>query len=123
MSANLVTHIFSFRMTEQERIVLNEMAQNLGVSNAALIRLKLFSKDFEQSYKLLCMKRHERNELAQVLSALGASRIANNLIQIANAVNTGTLEVTPDVIAKLNEAYDTVMWMRQMLIKGLGVKA
>ncbi len=123
MTAERLTRPTSMRFTQNERTLIDEMTQQLGISLTELVRLRLFSKDFEKSVEMLTMKKAQRQELAQILAALGQSRIANNLNQIAYACNMGTLIISPDIIAQLNEAYDTIMWIRKTLILHLGVKS
>ncbi|MEM8986540.1 MAG: plasmid mobilization relaxosome protein MobC [Pseudomonadota bacterium] len=60
--------------------------------------------------------------LARVLGALGQSRLASNLNQIAKAANQGVLTVTPDLIDELSDACADVRAMRQDLIAALGFK-
>lgn len=119
----LLTDTFSMRLTPSERLLGDERAAALGISLSALVRLRVFSKDFEESFKLLMMHEYERKELAQILAALGQSRVASNINQIAKAMNMGMLHVTPDVIAQVNEAVDMVKWIRNKLILKLGVRA
>lgn len=123
MSKQRLSKPTSIRFTHDERVRVDEMTQTLGVSFSELVRLRLFSRDFEKSYQMLTMRKAERLELAHILAALGESRIANNLNQIAYACNTGSLVISHDVIAQLNEAYDTVMWIRKTLILHLGVRS
>ncbi|NBX33593.1 MAG: plasmid mobilization relaxosome protein MobC, partial [Planctomycetes bacterium] len=52
--------------------------------------------------------------LAELLACLGASRIANNLNQLAHAANTGSLAMTPDVEATLKVACRDVATIRHM---------
>lgn len=112
----------SIRFTLYEHQRLEFMAQKLGLKKSEFIRVAVFSKEVERAFELLITRREERKEMARVLAAIGASRIASNLNQLAKAANTGCLELSPTVIAQLNEAYDTVMRMNRMLITFQGVK-
>lgn len=54
------------------------------------------------------------------LLGLGASRLSQNLNQLARAVNTGSLPVTPETEADLKEACDAVVQLRNELMRALG---
>lgn len=57
----------------------------------------------------------------RVLAALGQSRIANNVNQLAKAVNIGTLPVTPETEQDIGEACSAVKAMRADLMRALGL--
>lgn len=61
--------------------------------------------------------------LGQILGALGQSRIANNLNQIAHAANLGALALTPEQAANLREGCQAVRAMRSDLLRALGLEA
>ncbi len=61
----------------------------------------------------------DHQAFGQVLGELGKSRIANNLNQLAKAVNTDTLPVTPDTEKAIRDACADVQYMRTMLMKAL----
>lgn len=65
----------------------------------------------------------DKKLLAQILGALGQSRIASNINQLAKAANSGSLPVNDDMIKALLEAVEFIRWMRGMLINGMGLKA
>ncbi|MCE8511054.1 hypothetical protein KBY28_21655, partial [Ruegeria pomeroyi] len=58
--------------------------------------------------------------LGRVLGALGASRLSSNLNQLAKAVNTGSLPVTPETEADLVAACEEVRALRDDLLRALG---
>lgn len=58
--------------------------------------------------------------LAKVLALLGASRLSQNLNQLARAVNIGALPVTPKTDAELRDACRTVTELRDELLRALG---
>lgn len=58
--------------------------------------------------------------LGALMGALGQSRIANNLNQLARAANTGSLPVTPDTEQAITEACENVQIMRKLLMQALG---
>jgi hypothetical protein len=55
-----------------------------------------------------------------VLGALGKSRLAGNLNQLAKAVNTGSLPATPETEAELKEACREISALRADLLRALG---
>ncbi len=123
ISADKQASPYSIRFTPEERALFDAMAKEMELSGAELIRLKLFTDTLHEKFAVRTQnKTHPNKELAQILSLLGQSRIPNNLNQIAKAINTGTLVLDPDVIAQIQEAYQTIQWMRRMLIKGTGLK-
>ncbi len=58
--------------------------------------------------------------LAQLLGALGKSRLASNLNQIAKAANIGALPVTEELEAELHTACAEIGEMRDTLMTALG---
>lgn len=65
------------------------------------------------------VKDHEA--LGRVLGELGRSRLANNLNQLARAANTGSLPVTPETEAALQDACAAIQDIRADLVKALGL--
>jgi len=112
---------FSLRLTFEERARLEREAG--GEPLGAYIRSKLFdglpSPESSRSKRPV----RDRQALANVLGELGKSRIANNLNQVAKALNTGTLAVTPETEAAIREACAGVVWLRRTLLEALGLKA
>ncbi len=114
---------FSMRFTEDERKALELAAA--GRPLAAYIRWLIFKEDMPEMPKKRTRGEHtdpDQKEIAKLLGVLGQSRIANNINQLAKAANSGSLPVNHDVLVSLNEALESVRWMRSALIKGLGLK-
>lgn len=61
--------------------------------------------------------------IAKLLAALGDSRLASNLNQLAKSANMGTIDLGPEVETELLEACAAVKSMRRDLITALGLKA
>ena len=59
--------------------------------------------------------------LTALLAKLGQSKIPNNLNQLAKAVHSGSLVLTPDIEAELREAAADIAAMRAMLVAALGL--
>jgi hypothetical protein len=62
----------------------------------------------------------DREAFARLLGWLGQSRIASNLNQLAKAVNTGTLDLTPETEADLRNACRAIITMSEKLVEVLG---
>ncbi len=110
----------SLRLTHEERTLLEKAA--CGVTMSAYIRSRLFGEKVapRQTRNKAPVKDHKA--LAQVLGALGRSRIANNLNQLAKAVHMGALPVTPETEADLQEACAHIRQIRDMVMYALGLK-
>ncbi len=110
---------FSIRFTPEERSRLEAEAgqQPLG----AFIRLRLLGEAADKRRRSR-RPRVDQETTARLLSELGKSRLASNMNQIAKAMNTGTLDVGPDVARDLREACKSIADMRSALLTALGVK-
>lgn len=111
---------FSLRLTFEERARLEQAAA--GMALGAYIRERVLG-DYAESRKTrgkFPVKDHEA--LGRVLAQLGASRLANNLNQLAKAVNMGSLPVTPETESDLLEACAAVQTMREDLFIALGAR-
>ncbi|MBT2970502.1 MAG: MobC family plasmid mobilization relaxosome protein [Candidatus Thiodiazotropha sp. (ex Ctena orbiculata)] len=114
---------FSMRFTEDERKTL-EMAA-AGRPLAAYIRWLIFKEDMPEMPKKRTRGEtadKDHKEMAKLLGALGQSRIASNINQLAKAANSGSLPVNKEVLQSLKDAVDSIKWMRDTLIKGMGLK-
>ncbi len=65
----------------------------------------------------------DHQALGQLLGALGEARLANNLNQLAKAVHTGSLPVTPDTEKALRDACAEIHQMRSLLMRALGFES
>ncbi len=114
---------FSMRFTEDERRCLKIAAA--GRPLAAYIRWLIFKEDMPELPKIRTKDKSpvkDHKNLAKLLGALGQSRIANNINQLAKAANSGSLPVNQDIIKALTDAAQSIQWMRSTLIKGMGLK-
>lgn len=109
---------FSIRFTFEERARLdaNRGCQPLS----AHIREKLFGEDVTPRKRPGNSPVRDSEALGRVLGALGASRLSSNLNQLAKAVNTGSLPVSPEVEAELMKACQEVQELRADLLRALG---
>ncbi|MES9994017.1 MAG: hypothetical protein ABW098_18865 [Candidatus Thiodiazotropha sp.] len=111
---------FCMRFTEDERKTLELAAGNRPL--AAYIRFLIFGKELPPARTRGKKPVKDHQELAKLLSALGKSRLSQNINQLAKAANSGSLPVNMDVLQALNEATSSIQWIRQTLIKALGLK-
>lgn len=114
---------FSMRFTKEERKSLELAAA--GRPLAAYIRWLIFKEDMPEMPKKRTRGEaasQDHKQLAKLLGALGKSRIANNINQLARAANSGSLPVSKEIIKALNESVAAIKWMRETLIKGMGIK-
>lgn len=111
---------FSLRLSFDERARLEQDAS--GMALGAYIRDRLFGDDAAPRQTRGHFPVKDYAALGRVLAALGQSRLSNNLNQLAKAVNTGSLPVTPETEADLRQACKDVQAMRRDLLIALGLQ-
>ncbi len=109
---------FSLRLTYEERAWLEADAR--GRPLGTYIRERLFGDDARPRAKQGNSPVGDPEALGRVLGALGQSRLASNLNQLAKAVNTGSLPVTPETEADLQAACRAVADLPAELLRALG---
>lgn len=109
---------FSLRLTFEERSRLDRDAA--GMSLGAYIRSRLFGNDGPPRRTRGKFPVKDKAALAKVLASLGASRLSQNLNQLARAVNIGAFPVTPETDAELRDACRAVTELRDELLRALG---
>lgn len=109
---------FSLRLTHDERAQLDALAGNMTLS--AYIRQELLGDGVSTRKRSVRRFVEDEQALARVLGSLGESRLSANLNQLAKAVNSGSLPVTPETEAELLAACRQVMAMREDLLRALG---
>lgn len=115
---------FSMRFTIDERRALELAAA--GRPLASYIRWLIFKEDMPELPKRRTREtaaNPDRQELAKLLGTLGKSRISQNINQLAKAANSGSLPVNQEVIEELNDACKAINWLRDTLIKAIGLKS
>ena len=110
---------FSIRLSEKERARLASEAA--GAPLGAYIKAKALGEPSLRKRRT-GVAVADKTSLAQVLALLGRSRLANNINQLAWAVNIGSLPVTPETEAELFAAMRDVREMRRLLLIALGLK-
>ncbi len=110
---------FSLRLSFEERARLEQEAADMALG--AYIRARVFddSRPPRRSRGKRPVKDYQ--ELARLAAALGNSRLSSNVNQLARAVNSGSLPVTPETELALLEACADIAWMRIALMKALGL--
>ncbi len=109
---------FSLRLTYEERARLD--AERGDKSLAAYIRERLFGDDAAPRKKRGNSPVQDKEALGRVAGALGQSRLSQNMNQLARAVNTGSLPVTPETEAEIKEACREISELRTALLVALG---
>ena len=109
---------FSLRLTFEERALLEKSAA--GMSLGAYIRSQLFGDQATPRRTRGRFPVKDHASLGRVPGQLGASRLSANLNQLARAVNTGILPVTPETDEALQEACAAIEEMRAELLQALG---
>jgi len=109
---------FSIRFTFEERAKLDAERGRRPVS--AHIRECLFGDDATPRRKSGKSPVKDGEALGRLLGALGGSRLSNNLNQLAKAVNTGSLPVSPATEADIVAACEEVKALRADLLRALG---
>lgn len=109
---------YSIRFTFEERARLD--AERGRTALAAYIRERLFGEMAAPRKRPGNSPVGDAEALAHVLGALGASRLSSNLNQLAKAVNTGSLPVTPETEADLVAACQEIRAIRTDLLRALG---
>ena len=89
-------------------------------SLSAYIREQLFGDDAAPRKRAGNSPVQDTEALGRVLGALGQSRLSSNLNQLAKAVNTGSLPVTPETESDLTDACRDVAAIRADLLRALG---
>lgn len=115
---------FSLRLTFEERSRLEELAGDEPLGS--YIKRKLFDGNGASHKRARSKLRRPVKDdasLAKVLALLGSSRIANNLNQLAKAVNIGSLPVVEETEHDIRRACADVAAMREELLRALGQRS
>jgi len=109
----------TLRVTNEERERLKSLAAGMSVSG--YIRKCIFAGDITRRKRQSHMPVKDQEAMARALALLGASRIANNLNQLAHQANIGSLIMDEDACTQIDEAYAHVRLMRDELVSALGL--
>jgi hypothetical protein len=120
MAKTLINVPFSLRLTFEERAKLEKQAA--GMPLGAYIRKQVFGGDANPRKTRGKHPVKDHVALGRVLGALGQSRLSSNVNQLARAVNTGSLPVTPDTEQSIIEACEAIEEIRIELLRALGTE-
>ena len=109
---------FSLRFTFDERAKLDMLRGSMPLGR--YIREQLLGDDAAPRKKRGRYPVKDQEALGRVLGALGASRLSQNLNQLARASNSGSLPVSDEVEEELRQACADVKAMREELLRALG---
>lgn len=112
---------FSLRLNNAERKELETAAAEMPLGS--YIKAKLFDGDLSPRRTRGQAPVKDHAALARALGLLGNLRLANNLNQLAKAVNMGTLPLSPEVEDELMATCAAVLAIRRELMKALGYEA
>lgn len=111
---------FSLRLTFEERTRLEQQAGSMPLS--AYIKSLLFAEDAPTYRKRKRAPDADQRMLAELLACLGASRLPNNLNQLAKAAHSGALYFDDETKTDIKRACDDVQAMRDLLMRALGLR-
>jgi len=108
----------SVRVTAEERALLVQFSEVAGMSISGYMKWCSLERDKHYAVKPPITRRRsptkDQKALAKLFGMLGASRIANNLNQIAKAINTGTLVVNIEIENLIKQACEAVLEQYQI---------
>jgi hypothetical protein len=107
---------FSLRLTFEERATLEKAAGDMPLGTYIRSQV-LKGKEKRRRKRRKPVKDHKA--LGYVLGELGRSRLASNVNQLVHAVNSGSLQVTPETEKAIQEACADIQKMRIMLMRAL----
>ncbi|MPT47963.1 MAG: hypothetical protein E2598_06025 [Sphingobium sp.] len=114
---------YSLRLTFEQRARLEAAAGEKSI--AAYIHSRLFGEEDDGMADRRRRPRKPKADekaIAHLIGVLARSNLPSNLNQLAKAANTGSLPVTADTEAALNEAVSDVRDMRRLLIEALNLE-
>lgn len=111
---------FSLRLTFDERAQLEKDAA--GRSLSSYIKWRIFDPDKPPPRKRGKVPVKDHKILAALLAKLGESRLSSNVNQLAKAINSGSLPITPDTERAFVRAARDIEDIRSLLIIALGLK-
>lgn len=109
----------SVRFTAEERARIERHAAGMSLSD--YIRMRVLGPECPQPRHRNKTPVKDHTALAKALALLGASRIPNNLNQLARASNSGSLALTPDTARELRDSLRYVSEIRDAILAALGM--
>lgn len=120
LSAPTKASPFSIRLTEDERERL--VAAAGGIPLGSYIKATMLGYAPPIRRRASPLPKQDKRVLAKALALFARSRVANNLNQVAKAVNIGTLPVTLETEAELKETLRLVRRLHDLMMDGLGYR-
>lgn len=111
---------FSLRLSAEERAWLDRKAGRRSLSE--YIKSRVFGEDERPRRVHARTPKPDQKQIAELLAALGQSRLSQNMNQLAKAANMGTLDILAELSTELHLACREIREMRSMLISALGLK-
>jgi hypothetical protein len=111
----------TLRLSLEDHARLQELSDGMALST--YIRAKALGETLPRRKPRSSTSVLDKQALAQILGLLGQSRIANNLNQLAYHANIGSLTMDDETRGQISEAHSHIVFLRQTLIKALGLKA
>lgn len=111
---------FSIRLTDDERERLIQDAG--GIPLGTYIKATMLDRAPPIRRRASPLPKQDKRILAKALALFTHSRVANNLNQLAKAVNIGTLPVTPETEADIKETLRIVRRLHDLMMGGLGYR-
>jgi len=111
---------FSLRLTAEEKALLKRRAGQRPLGT--YIREQLLGDHAVRRKHKRRAPTMDQEALGKLLGALGQSRLASNMNQLARAANAGDLQIDPDICRELNQACADIRHMRLNLLKALGLR-
>jgi hypothetical protein len=111
---------FSLRLTCEERTWLER--QSAGMPMGAFIKSRLFGAGHKPRHRRGKAPVKDHKALAELLACMGASRLSNNLNQLAKSANSGTLYFDFETKRDITRASDDIRNMRLLLMRALGMR-
>lgn len=110
----------TLRLSKEDHAHLKAMAD--GMALATFIRAKVLDEKLPRRKRKSSASVANKQAIAQVLGLLGQSRIANNLNQLAYHANVGSFAMDEQTQAQIEDAYEHILFLRQTLLKALGMR-
>lgn len=107
------TKLISIRLSKSEHHALTIRSNKAALST--YIRSVLFSKTSTTPID-------HKKDLAQILAKLGQSNIAPNLRELTHQARSGSLALSSETTAKLEQACNDISEIKFMIMKALRIK-
>lgn len=120
MSTSKKSYTLSIRLTADEYQRL--LKESAGLSFSEYGRNCLFGDAVQKRRTRGKHPVKDHALLSRVLAKLGATRISNNLNQLAHVANCGALILNPELQTILVEAYAEIQDIKSMIISALGLE-